>query len=65
MDKGNEVEVKGIKLICPVCGGSHFTSRNSLLNSRGATFLGFDWANQGATNYICVNCSYIFWFAFE
>ena len=36
--------------------------RNSLLNTRAATFFNFDWANDEATNYICAQCGYIFWF---
>lgn len=64
MGKGTEVEIiEGTKLTCPICGGMHFETKNSLLNSRGATFLGLDWANEGATNFICVHCRYIFWFA--
>ena len=45
-----------------VCGGTHFHERNSLLNTRAATFFRFDWANKEATNFICANCGYIFWF---
>ena len=26
------------------------------MNTRGASFLGFDWANSEADNYICDNC---------
>lgn len=55
-------KVNGYELICPVCKGKHFDKRNSMLNSRGMTFLGLDWANQGAINYICSACGYIFWF---
>ena len=61
--ENNEVVIKGKKLKCAICGSTEFFSRSSLLNSRGMTFMGLDWLNQGATNYICCNCGYIFWFA--
>lgn len=54
--------VNGYDLKCPICGGSSFTKRTSLLNSRGLTFLDLDWLNQGAINYICKKCGYILWF---
>jgi hypothetical protein len=64
LGKGEEVEiVEGEKLTCPICGSTYFEVRNSLLNSRGASLLGLDWADQGATNFICVHCKYIYWFA--
>lgn len=63
LDNGNiEVQVGDGKLTCPVCGWQQFHERNSLLNTRAATFFKFDWANKEATNYICVQCGYIFWF---
>lgn len=55
-------EVKGHRLICPVCRGVDFRKRRTLLNSRGMTFLGLDWLNEGAMTYICEACGYIFWF---
>jgi len=55
-------KVNGYELVCPVCGCKNFEKRSSLLNSRGMTFLGLDWTNQGAINYICESCGYIFWF---
>jgi len=57
-----EVQVGNGKLTCSVCGGQQFHERDSLLNTRAATFFRFDWANKEATNYICVHCGYIFWF---
>ena len=61
-DKAKEVEVKGNKLICPVCGGDRFLYRQTLLNTAGMTFLKLDWANTNADNYCCDNCGYMFWF---
>ena len=60
--KGGTVEIKGHKLICPICEGQNFWNRQTLMNTRGATFLGFDWANKEADNFICDNCGYVFWF---
>jgi len=34
----------------------------TLMNTKGATFLGVEWANKEATNYVCEQCGYIFWF---
>lgn len=56
------VDIKGIKLVCPVCGGEEFHHRQTLLNTSAATFFGFDWANANADNYICKHCFYMFWF---
>ena len=60
--ESREYEVKGNKLLCPVCGNSYFWERSTLMNTPGATFFGFDFANKQAKNYICDECSYIFWF---
>jgi predicted nucleic-acid-binding Zn-ribbon protein len=65
IDRGDgliEVEIGEGKLTCTVCGNQQFHERNSLLNTRAATFFNFDWANKEATNYICAQCGYIFWF---
>ena len=61
-DGSIEVIAAGRRLTCAVCGGTHFHERNSLLNTRAATFFRFDWANKEATNYICTQCGYVFWF---
>jgi len=55
-------KVNGYELVCPVCKGKNFEKRSSLLNTRGFTLPGLDWANQGAINYICETCGYIYWF---
>ena len=60
--KSDRVQVAGHDLICPVCGGELFWERDSQLNTTGMTFLGLDWANTSATNYVCANCGYMFWF---
>jgi len=58
-----QVTLGGKPLICLVCGNNSYQERESLLNSRGAEFFGFAWADEKATNYICARCGYIFWFA--
>lgn len=65
IDQGDgtiEVQGYGRTLACPICGHTRFHERNSLLNTRAATFFKVDWANKQATNYICAQCGYIFWF---
>jgi hypothetical protein len=57
-----EVTVAGKPLTCVVCGNTSFHERDSLLNTRLATFFNFDWANAAAINYICTRCGYIYWF---
>ena len=51
-----------IELVCPICGGKKFFERKTLMNTMGATLLGWDFANAEATNFICEDCSYIYWF---
>ncbi len=54
--------MKGNALTCPICAGEEFWMRKTLMNTTGATFVGLDWANREAQNYICDNCGYILWF---
>ncbi len=54
--------VKGNKLTCPVCKHDKFWHRKTQMNTSGLTFLGLDWANKSATNYICDNCGHVMWF---
>ncbi len=62
MTESKRVEVAGKTLVCPVCSGDKFWHRTALLNTRGATFLGFDWANREADNYVCERCKHMLWF---
>ena len=39
-----------------------FDCREILLNTRGATFMNFDWLNRGAVALTCKQCSRIEWF---
>lgn len=56
------LEIMGYQLKCPVCRNEKFWTRKTLLNTPGLTFLGLDWANKEAENYICDRCGYILWF---
>ena len=53
---------RDIQLVCPICGGKKFFKRATLMNTAGMTFLDLDWANPEATNFICEDCTYIYWF---
>lgn len=59
---GKEYEIQGRKLKCQFCGSEKFSTRKSLLNTRGLTFFEWDWMNKSADNYICDDCGYIMWF---
>jgi hypothetical protein len=53
----------GVQLACSVCSEQRFVERSALLNTRGMTWLGLDWLNEGAQVYVCVNCGHLEWFA--
>ncbi len=54
--------VDGHDLNCPICGHDEFWKRRTLMNTPGLTFLGLEWANREADNYVCDSCGYILWF---
>lgn len=60
--KPQTIEVKGNALICPVCKGIYFYSREAQLNTAVASFFNLDWANKTATCFVCENCTHISWF---
>ncbi len=62
MERTIYVGDREIELVCPICGGKKFFQRLTLMNTVGMTFFDLDWANPEATNFICKDCSYIFWF---
>jgi hypothetical protein len=62
-DGSLEVRLGDSALTCLVCRNMRFHERTSLLNSRGGELFGLAWADKRATNYICTNCGYVFWFA--
>lgn len=47
---------------CVWCGGTSFSQRNLMLNTRGLSFLDMEWANRNADCRICDSCGYIHWF---
>lgn len=59
------LEDREIELVCPICGGKKFYDRQTLMNTAGMTFMGYDWLNAEATNFICADCSYIYWFMYD
>ena len=58
----NTHEVRGKPLRCPHCEHDRFWTRNTLMNTKGITFLGVEWANKAAQNYVCDQCGYVLWF---
>lgn len=56
------IEVKGIKLKCPVCNNDLFYTRHAQLNTAVASFFNLDWANRSATCFVCSDCTHISWF---
>jgi len=68
MAKHREIKeyfVEDKKIICPICNSDKFWHRTTLMNTAGASFFGFDWANKEADNLICEKCSYVHWFFFD
>lgn len=49
-------------IVCPCCQNNTFDKDYRQLNSRGATFFGFDWANRNAAILVCKQCTHIMWF---
>jgi predicted RNA-binding Zn-ribbon protein involved in translation (DUF1610 family) len=56
------ITVKGTKLTCSHCQGDKFIERPALLNTRGMTFMGWDWLNEGARVFQCSDCGHLEWF---
>ena len=55
--------VAGKPVRCPHCGGSEFAPGSALLNSRGRTAFGVDWADPSAWILICAECGRVEWYA--
>jgi hypothetical protein len=55
-------EIAGVSLTCPHCEHDEFWTRTTLMNTRGASFFGWDWANKEAHNYVCARCGLVQWF---
>ena len=59
MTQGKKLVVVDKALTCLVCGGDRFAQREVLLNTSGATFLGFDAFNQAADGAVCTACGFV------
>jgi hypothetical protein len=62
MADAEQVAIGTALLKCQVCTHDRFLTRTALLNTAGASFFGFDWANRSATCYVCESCGYVHWF---
>jgi hypothetical protein len=63
MPEAGPYRVHNAPLKCLVCGHQEFESRRFLLNTRGLTFMNWDWANKDAAAAICTRCRFVHWFA--
>ncbi len=61
-DGSVQVMVDSKPLTCTVCAGRLYHEYNFLLNTRGGEFFGLAWAEDKASNFVCTQCGYIFWF---
>ncbi|BBI34082.1 hypothetical protein KCTCHS21_34810 [Cohnella abietis] len=52
----------GAPIICPCCQYDRFDKDYRQLNTSGASFFGFDWANKSAAILVCQRCTHISWF---
>ena len=57
-----KVSRRGKDLGCSHCSGNTFFERSALLNTRGMTWLGLDWLNEGAEVFSCATCGHLEWF---
>jgi DNA-directed RNA polymerase subunit RPC12/RpoP len=57
-----ELDMAGRRLACTVCGNKTFRKRETVMSSRAKAFFHMEWAGEKATNYICTECGYVFWF---
>ncbi|MEE0613286.1 DNA-binding protein [Collinsella stercoris] len=62
-ESGARYSVAGLEVKCPHCGGTRFFEGSALLDSRGMSFMGFDWASKGAMTLTCAHCGHVDWFA--
>ncbi len=60
--KGMKYKVNDIPIICVHCKYDKLRLDRAMLNTRGMTFMGWDWLNDEANTLICARCGYIHWF---
>ena len=49
-------------VVCTHCGHDRFDSQTAVVNTRGLTFFGLDWLDNGATVLACTRCGLVQWF---
>lgn len=52
----------GKAVVCPHCGDDSFEAWTAVVNTRGLTFFGLDWLDEGATVLACARCGLVQWF---
>lgn len=62
-DAGERYVVAGREVACSHCGGKRFFEGTALLDSRFASYVGYDWASKGAVTLTCCECGHVEWFA--
>lgn len=55
----------GSQVKCAHCGGDEFDTSAALLNTRGLTLLGLDFANRDGYLLVCRRCTHVDWFLEE
>lgn len=61
-EEAEKVMVDGKTIECPICGHGRFGKQETLMSTRGATFMNMDWMNAGALTCICKRCGHVLWF---
>ncbi|MGD0579844.1 MAG: hypothetical protein ABSC08_13050 [Bryobacteraceae bacterium] len=61
-DGSIQVTLDGKPLTCLVCGNNCYHERGSMMNTRVREFFNVAWTGDKATNFVCTNCGYVFWF---
>ncbi len=61
--RGLEYVVKENEVVCSHCSCSYFDTKEVLLNTTFASFIGLDWMNQSSTVLRCLNCGHLEWFS--
>ncbi len=62
-EPGECYAVADIDVHCSHCGCDRFFERSALLDSRGMSFVGIDWASKNATVLVCAHCGHVEWFS--
>ena len=57
--KASLVTINRVPFRCQVCQAEVFFDREVKLNTTGAEFFDFGWANQSAVGLVCARCGYV------